>query len=265
MQSFEQLVHHIDQPGIDGDPARDIALLQPDISRTEALAVQLAVKRRRASAGDRIIGHQASFTSPAIRAIFPDAPEPMVGTLLASIVRPDGGAISLDCEEAFVESEMGLLLARDIEGPDVTAMEVLAATEGFLPAIEIAPLRPGVREGRYSWPHLIAIQKAVGGYVIFGSRLTSPRSIDVRLEGCLVSVDNRPRASATGFEAMGSPLNVVAGMARELHAIGEKLHAGQLVITGTLAPPQVITPRSRHARVDFQSLGSVSINLEPRA
>ena len=44
-----------------------------------------------------------------------------------------------------------------------------------------------------------------------------------------------PCAGATGFASMGSPLNVVAGMARELHAIGEKLRAGHFLITGTLA------------------------------
>lgn len=261
MLNLETLVDHIDQPGIDGDPTRDITRLQPDITHEEALRVQLAVKRRHAAAGDRIIGHQASFTSAGVTKLFPTAPRAMVGTLLGSIVRTDGDQVELDAVEVFIESELGMVLKRDLEGPALTAAEVLNAVEAFLPAIEVAPLRPGVREGKYSWPHMIAVQKAFGGYIVLGSRLTSPHRFDPRLEGCLVSIDGKPRAGATGFEAMGSPLQVVAAMARRLHAVGEKLHAGQVLITGSLPPPQGITSANRVARVEFQTLGSVSVRF----
>lgn len=260
-KTFEDLVAHIDQPGIDGDPARDIIHLKPEITHDEALAVQLAVKRRRVAAGDRIIGHQASFTSAGIRKLFPDAPRPMIGTLLASLARTDGDEVTLDCEAAFIESEMAVVLARDLEGPDLTPVEVLRAVEGFLPAIEVAPLRPGVLEQRYSFAHMIAVQKAVGGWVVLGPRITSPRGIDARLEACLVSIDGEPRAAAASFEAMGSPLHVVAAVAAGLHRVGEKLHAGQVVMTGSLAPPQRVTAQHRVAELAFASLGSVSVRL----
>lgn len=261
MSSFEALVDHIDQPGIDADPALDIVKLKPEITLDEALRVQLAVKRRRVSEGDRIVGHQGSFTSEGIRKIFPDAPRPMVGTLLASMVREDGDEIAFDAEQSFVESEFAVLLGRDLEGPAVTAFEALSAAEAFFPAIEIAPLRPLLNKQRYSWAHSIAVQKAKGGYVIFGPRLTSTKGLDPRLEGCLVSIDGQPRAAAAGFESMGDPMRVVAAIARGLHAAGEKLHAGQIVMTGTLAPPQVVGPGIRNARVEFQSLGAVNVRF----
>ncbi|MFQ8433607.1 hypothetical protein, partial [Amaricoccus sp. W119] len=47
---------------------------------------------------------------------------------------------------------------------------MLASTEGFLPAIEVAPQRPGVIEKKYSFAHMIAVQKSAGGYVVFGSK-----------------------------------------------------------------------------------------------
>lgn len=261
MVSFEQLVDHIDQPGIDADPTLDIARLKPDITWDEALAVQLAVKRRRVAAGDRIAGHQASFTSAGILKMFPDAPRPMVGTLLASLMRSDGDQVHLDADKVFIEVEIGLLLKRDLEGPYVTSADVLGATEGFMPVIEVAPLRPGVLERAYSYAHLIAVQKAPGGFVVTGSRITSPKSFDPRLEGCLVSLNGEPRVGATGFEAMGSPLNVVVAMVRRLHAVGEKLHAGQIVITGSLPAPQVAVPGDQAARAEFQTLGSVSVRF----
>jgi 2-keto-4-pentenoate hydratase len=258
MPTFSELVDHISQPGVDGDPARDIVRLAPNITRQEAQQVQLAVKRKRAAAGDRIIGHQASFTTSGVRKMFPDAPMPMVGTLLASLSRNDGDEIELDAEETFIESEIALILKRDLEGPDLTEREVLSAIDCFLPSIEIAPLRPGVRERAYSYEHLIAVQKSAGGYVFFGSRQTAARGIDIVLEGCLVSLDGEPRAAAMGFEAMGSPLKVVSAMARTLHGIGEKLLAGQVIMTGSLPAPPVATRANRVARADFAQLGSVT-------
>lgn len=257
----ENLIEHMDQPAIDADPALDIIRLKPDMTQAEALALQLAVKRRRVAAGDHIIGHQASFTSPSMRAMFPDSPKPMVGTLLASLRREDGDEVELDCDTAFIESELALLLKHDLEGPHLTPFDVLAATEAFLPAIEVAPLRPGVLEGRYSWQHLIAVQKAQGGYIVLGQRLTSPRGIDPRLEGCLISIDGVARDGAVGFQAMGSPLVVVAAMAKMLHAVGEKLHAGQVVMTGSLAPPQRVSRANRLAVLDFQTLGRVAVRI----
>lgn len=258
---MSELVSHIDQPGIDSDPSRDIITLKPDITQDEALAVQLAVKRRREERGDRIIGHQASFTSAGIRSMFPTAPRPMVGTLLASMRRSSGEEVQLDCAEAFIESEFALILKRDLEGPDLSPTEVLAATEGFLAAIEVAPLRPGVLEGRYSWPHSIAVQKADGGYVVFGDKITPVRGLDPRLEACLVSIDGEDRATAAGFEAMGNPLVVVAAMAAKLHAIGERLREGQVIMTGSLAPPQRITAAHRCASLKFATIGDVTVRL----
>jgi 2-keto-4-pentenoate hydratase len=261
MDLIARLAAHIDQPGIDSDPERDIVKLKPDISQDEALAVQLAVKRRRVAEGDRIAGHQASFTSAAIQRLFPDAPIPMVGTLLGSQLRDSGAVVPLDAEEVFIESELGVVLKRDLAGPDLCAAEIFAAIEGFLPAIEVAPLRPGVREQAYSWPHMIAVQKASGGYVVLGSRITAPTGFDPRLEGCVIEIDGEARAGATGFEAMGNPLAVVAAIARKLHAIGEHLHAGQLVITGSLPPPQVVRAGNARADLHFATLGSVALRF----
>ena len=261
MTTMAELVSHLDQPGIDSDPSRDIILLKPDITQNEALQLQLAVKRKRVEAGDRIIGHQASFTSAGIRTFFPDAPRPMVGTLLASLVLASGEAAELDCEAAFIEGELALRLGKDLKGRDLSLVEVLAAVDGFLPAIEVAPLRPGVFDQLYSWPHMIAVQKAQGGYVIFGNTITSPKNLDPRLEACLVSVDGVDKAAAAGYEAMGSPLAVVAAMATRLDAIGEHLHAGQLIMTGSLTPPQRVTAHNRCAHLHFSTLGSVAVQL----
>ncbi|MCP3731224.1 hypothetical protein M9978_12380 [Sphingomonas sp. MG17] len=185
----------------------------------------------------------------------------MVGTLTASLIRQSGDSVEIGSDPTVMECELGAVLRRDLEGPGLTDLDILAAIEGFLPAIKVAPVRPGVRERAYSWQHMIAVQKAAGGYVVTGGRLTRPAGFDARLEGCLVSVDGSARAGAIGYEAMGNPLRVIAAMADRLSTIGERLRAGQLVITGSLPPPQPVSVGHRTVRAEFTTLGSVEVGL----
>ncbi|MFQ8433608.1 hypothetical protein [Amaricoccus sp. W119] len=103
-------------PGIDRDPPRDITVMKPDISWEEALAVQLGVKRRAVARGDRIVGHQGSFISAPVQRMFPGCPVPMCGTLMASLARAYGDEVELDGDPVLIESEIAVLLGRDLEG-----------------------------------------------------------------------------------------------------------------------------------------------------
>ncbi|WP_374632356.1 2-keto-4-pentenoate hydratase [Ferrovibrio sp.] len=261
MQSLEQLIDFIDRPGIDKDLTNDIALLAPDLSLTDALRVQIGAKKRRVAAGDSIVGHQASFTSAAAQRMVPTMPVPMVGTLLGSLIRNDGDEVSLDAELTMIESEIGILMKRDLKGPYVNPMQALAAVEAFFPAIEVAPVRPGLLEGKWSNQHIIAVQKAAGGYVVLGSNLISPRRFEPRLEGVIVGVDGRHGASAVGIEAMGNPLVVLAAIANRLADVGEYLREGQVVITGSVPAPQRVMAGNRFAQVEFTRLGKVSVRF----
>lgn len=261
LASFEQLLDILDRPGIDKDVSQDIIKVSPDLSLDDAYRLQIASKQRRVHQGDRIAGYQASVTSVAAQKALPGIPAPMVGTLLHSLIRQSDATVALDADLTFVETEIGVLLKSDLSGPNVTALDVLAATAGFFPAIEVAPVRPGLLEGQWSNQHVIAVQKAPGGFVIVGSKLTAPSDVDVRLEGAVITIDGQTRASAAGVEAMGSPLNVVAAIANRLSLYGEGLRAGMMVITGTLPAPQRVSHGVVDARVEFTTLGSVSVRF----
>jgi 2-keto-4-pentenoate hydratase len=60
---------------------------------------------------------------------------------------------------------------------------------------------------------------------------------------------------------MGSPIAVIAAMAAKLNVIGEKLHAGQVIMTGSLPPPQRVSAKNKVATVRFASIGAVSVRL----
>ena len=262
MPSFEELLAILDQPR--GDRQNDVGLLSPDLTIADAYRLQFAVKAARVAAGDRIVGRKAAFTSLSVRKQFPEFPAPLVGTILASHLREDGATIDLNADSGitFVENEIGALMKRDLEGPGVTPLQALAAIEGFFPAIEIAPMNGGMLEGRRTNQHIIAKEKADGGYVIFGPTLLTPGQIDVRLEGSVMSINGEARGSGAGVEAMGSPVNVVAAIANRLAEYGEKLRAGEVVITGSLSGPARAVKGDRDALAEFTRLGRVTVRFE---
>jgi 2-keto-4-pentenoate hydratase len=265
MMSFDELLKILDRPRIDRDIAYDIGKLSPGITYDDAYRLQLASKKRRVAEGDRIVGHQASFTSPSVRKIYPDFPAPMIGTLLHSFLRDDGAAVDLNSESGitYIENEVGVLMKRDLEGPGVTPIQALAAIEAFFPAIEIAPVPPGGIEGKWTHFHTIAKQKAAGGYIICSPRLTSARSgIDIRTEGVIVSINGEARGSGAAVESMGSPVNVVAAVANRLGMYGERLLAGHIVMTGSISGPAQAVKGDRDALVEFSRLGKVSVRFE---
>jgi 2-keto-4-pentenoate hydratase len=59
-----------------------------------------------------------------------------------------------------------------------------------------------------------------------------------------------------------SPINVLAAMANRLAAAGEYLRAGQIVITGSLPPPQRVGPGNILAEAEFSRLGRVTVRFE---
>jgi len=268
MATFEDLIAILDRPRGDRDPKNDIGKLLPSLTIADAYRLQFAVKAKRVAAGDRIVGRKAAFTSSSVRNQFPDFPAPLVGTILASHLREDGATIDLNAESGitFIENEIGALLKRDLEGPGVTPLQALAAVEGFFPAIEIAPMAAGMLEGKKTNQHIIAKEKADGGYVIVGSTLVSPSQIvghnDIRLEGSVMSIDGEARGSGAGVEAMGSPLIVLAAVANRLAEFGEKLRAGDIVITGALSGPARAVKGDRYALAEFTRLGRVSVRFE---
>ncbi|HKT72050.1 MAG TPA: fumarylacetoacetate hydrolase family protein [Steroidobacteraceae bacterium] len=263
MASFEELLEHLDKSGVDKRLEDDIIHLAPEITYDDAFRLQLASKQRRVAAGDRVIGYQASLTSSGAQRTMPHIPAPMVGTLLASLERPEGSTVDLDDDINFVEAEIGVLLKHDLEGARTTTADVLAAVEAYFPALEVAPVRPGLFDNKWSAQHLLAVQKAPGGYVLFGSRLTSPTGFDLRTEGAITSIDGEVKGSACGVEAMGNPLNVVAAVVRRLATAGQGLKAGQIIMTGSLPAPQIVKTHNHSARIEFTRLGSVEVRITP--
>jgi 2-keto-4-pentenoate hydratase len=240
------------------DSPADLLSVAPDLTIREAYQLQFEQMRRRAAAGDSILGYKASATSRSARAMLPpDTPSPAIGTVLASRLAHDGVRFTVRPGATYVEVEIAAVLDSDLAGAHVTRLDAARAIGWLCPALDIAAWGPTAVAGRRSTQHAIATNKTAG-LVVLGSPRPFTSVPDLRLEGAILEINGEPVGSGTGVEVMGHPLEVVAAIARNLAGHGLGLGAGMIVITGSLLAPFTLPPDGVSAHATFTTLGGVS-------
>jgi 2-keto-4-pentenoate hydratase len=238
----------------DGGPAGDVLEKVPRLSVVDAYRMRDALMKRRVARGDRHIGYKVAGASRAIQTE-EHVEGPMVGCLMQSGIYAENAPIAIGSyKQVIVESEIAVLLKHELAGPGVGITDVLLATAGLFPAIEIVARR-GERVKRSQQMRIIG-SKFTGGGIVIGGPMSLPHGIDLRLEGMVISINGAVRGSATGVEVMGNPLNAVALVANTIAAYGAKLAAGMLIMTGSFMGNLPVAAGD-DVRVEFTWVGSV--------
>ena len=197
-----------------------------------AYAVQARGIHLREEAGERVVGGKLGFTSEAMRRAM-GVDHPNYGWLTDAML-VHGEDVDLDTLiHPKVEPEIAFVLDRDLAGPGVTAADVLDATGALAPCLEVVDSR--YTGFRFAAADNIADDSSAG-VVVLGEPvpLGGLDGADLRLLGCVVTVDGALAHTAAGAAAHGDPAEAVAWMA---NACGRPLPAGSVVISGGLTPP----------------------------
>ena len=151
------------------------------------------------------------------------------------------------------------LFWRDLKGPGVTMTRALQALEGVVPAIEIVGLR--FSDWEVTAPDITA--DSDGGWgVVLGGQITPVRGFDLRLVGCVLTKNGQIAQTGAGAAALGNPAGVVAWVANKLAALGlGGLSRGQVVITGSLMKPEVISRGDSYSAL-YDRLGAVNVSFQ---
>ena len=186
-------------------PVGDVVDKIPRLDAGDAYRLRDALMKRRIAKGDRHIGYKVAGASRAIQTT-EHVEGPMVGCLMHSGLYAEKVPIRIGgYKRVIVESEVAVLLKNDLPGPGVGITDVLLATAGLFPAIEVVASR-GEREKRSHAMRIIG-SKFTGGGIVIGAPMSAPHGIDLRLEGMVISINGEVKGSATGVEVMGHSLN----------------------------------------------------------
>ena len=219
---------------------RDRSPLQPlagdaaPQTEAEGYRIQDAIHDLLAADFGALVGYKIGCTSPVMQRYL-DIPHPCGGGVFAKGVHQSGASLSAnDFVRVGVECEIAVRLGRDLAPSQApfTADAVALAIEAYLPAIEIVDDRY-VQWETMGAPTLVADDFFAAGCVL-GSPVAPTKAPDL-LEVIGRAVINDVEVSrGTGADVLGHPHNALAWLANHLADENKGLHAGQIVLTGSL-------------------------------
>jgi 2-keto-4-pentenoate hydratase len=220
----------------------------------KGMPAQLAKRRARIAAGERPLGWKVGLGAPAAMARL-GLQAPVVGFLMQRALLLSGSTVSLaGYLKPVAEAEIAVRMMNDLGG-GATAESALAAVKEIFPAIELADLDPAptpdnldvVLEGDVYQRHVILC-----GNTRFGGSTAGLTSRLIRR--------GVQAANTTDPEALTGKLpDIVAHVANTLAAYGEKLSAGDIIITGSITPPIIIEPDEEAIGHALDPIGDVSV------
>lgn len=214
-------------------PVAPLTEREADITIEDAYQIQLRMIQRRLDAGETVVGKKIGVTSQVVMDML-GVNQPDFGHLLSGMVYNEGQPISVGSMIApRAEAEVAFILARDLEGPGVTAADVLRATDCVMPCFEIVDSR--IRDWKIKIQDTVADNASCGALTLGGVR-RSPRDLDLALAGMVLEKNGEIISTSTGASVQGSPVNAVAWLANTLGRLGIGLKAGDIILSGSQSP-----------------------------
>jgi 2-keto-4-pentenoate hydratase len=227
----------------------------------EGYRVQRAVHDLLLPQTGALVGYKIGCTSKVMQQYL-DIAHPCGGGVSARGVHESGVSLrAADYVRVGVECEIAVRLARDLlpsEEP-FTAEWVMEAVEAYLAAIEIV-------DDRYEqWetlgaPTLIADDFFAAGCVL-GAAVARNAAPDLLAVEGRALINGFEAGRGTGADVLGHPHHALAWLANHLANEGRGLHAGQIVLTGSLVKT-VWLKAGDHVVMELEGLGKVEARFE---
>jgi 2-oxopent-4-enoate/cis-2-oxohex-4-enoate hydratase len=229
----------------------------PDITIDDAYAVQQRLNARRMQAGETVVGKKIGVTSKAVMSML-GVYQPDFGILLDGMLYNEGQAIAASSLiQPKAEGEIAFILKRDLQGPGVSAADVLSAAEGVMACFEIVDSR--IRDWKIRIQDTVADNASCGVFVL-GDRVVDAREVDLNTCGMVLEKNGEIVATGAGAAALGAPANAVAWLANTLGARGIALKAGEVILSGSLAA-MVPVKAGDNLRVTIGGIGGCSVRF----
>ncbi len=203
--------------------------------------------------GRRVIGRKIGLTAKAVQTQL-GVDQPDYGIIYADMAVVDGDEIDFRAvSQPRAEAEVALVLADDLDGEQITLLDLIDATAYVLPAIEVV----GSRIAKWDINILDTIaDNASSGMIVLGTRPVLLDDVDLRMCGMVMENKGEQVSVGAGVACLGNPLNAAVWLARKMVDVGMPLRTGDVVMTGALGPMAPIGP-GEVIEARISGLGSV--------
>jgi 2-keto-4-pentenoate hydratase len=229
----------------------------PAMTIDDAYAIQTHRIEVATSKGDIITGKKIGLTSFAMQNLL-GVDQPDYGYLLQSMVVPNNGEISLSTLfQPKVEGEIAFFLKKDLVGPNVTAEDVLDATDYVVPALEIVDSR--IKDWKIKLVDTVADNASCGLYVL-GTNKVNISDVELPSVHMQLLKNNEVINEGKGTDVLGNPAICVAWLANKLHDYNVALKAGEVILSGALTAAVVAEPGDQFT-ASFTTLGEAKVQF----
>ncbi|GGC06875.1 2-keto-4-pentenoate hydratase [Novosphingobium endophyticum] len=205
----------------------------PSLTIDDAYAISLDFLARRKADGERVIGKKIGVTSKAVQDML-GVHQPDFGFLTDWMFVE--GDIDVD-DKALIapraEAEIAFILKDSLNGPGVTAADVVAATQSIAPCFEIVDSR--ITDWKIGIVDTVADNASCGVFVLGDARI-DPAGLDLPSLHVAVTKNGERLSEGLGSAVQGNPAQAVAWLANTLGSYGVTLNAGDVILSGSLVP-----------------------------
>lgn len=224
----------------------------PDISVSDAYAIQLENVRRVQAEGQKISGKKIGLTSPGIQKQL-GVNQPDYGHLFAAMDCTGRPVPMAGLLQPKIEGELAFVLKEDLTGEAVTAEDVLRATDYVVAAFEIVDSR--VADWRIKLADTVADNASSGRYIL-GTKRLPVDAVDLAAVRMELYKNDELVQTGSGDAVMGNPCRAVAWLASCMWGYGVSLKAGEVILSGAFSAAPVAAAGDRFT-ARFTHFGTV--------
>jgi len=229
----------------------------PQITPDESYRIQLALIEMKKADGAKVVGKKIGLTSKAMQKML-NVDQPDYGHILDHMVLQDAATFSVaELIQPKIEPEIAFILDRELKGPGVTPIAVLAATRFVVPALEIIDSR--IENWKIKLCDTIA-DNASSARVVLGNSPKRVDEFDLKLVGMVLEKNGAIVQTGAGGAVLGHPAVAVAWLANAVGQFGVSLEAGEIVMPGALCAATDVRAGDL-LQASYSGLGSVSVRF----
>ena len=222
-----------------------------DLRIARGMEKQLSARRARIAAGEKPLGWKVGLGAPAamerlkIRA-------PLVGFMMQRSLLPNRVTVPVGSwVQPVAEPEVAVYMGKDLPaGADRAAAAATIAALG--PAIELADLNPPPDD----------VEVTLAGNIFHRHVLLGPQDksrAGAKLDGLVGHVFRRG-ALVAQQDKIESLIGEMIGIVQHV-AYGEKLSAGDVIITGSIVPPPMMEPDETEFGYRLEPIGELMVRF----
>lgn len=228
------------------------------ITVDDAYAIQLYQIQQRLDEGAVAKGLKIGLTSKAMQEML-NVHTPDYGFVLDTMVYEENRPVSpTRFIQPKVEFEIAFVLKKDLKGPNVTAEDVINATDYVVPAMEIIDSR--IADWEIQFEDTVADNGSSAG-AILGSQRTKLNDIDLGNVVMNAYKNGELIDTAKGSAVLDNPINAVVWLANEVAKYNVTLEAGMFILSGALSKA-VSFAGGDSFTADFGLLGKVNLSFQ---